>query len=77
MINLFLIIGIALLIIITNYIALIYGMRLGKAMQKDIPPVPVEPVANAAKKVYKRMRGWPVKSYYQKKEPKGEEYFFD
>ena len=52
-------------------------MRLGKAMQKDIPPVPVEPVVNAAKKAYKRMRGWPVKSYYQKKEPKGEEYFYD
>jgi beta-lactam-binding protein with PASTA domain len=62
-----------LFFIFSNYISLIYGIRLGKAMQKDIPKVPVEPVVQAAKKAKKAVKlikDWPKKSYLQKKEPK-------
>ena len=70
MINLFLIISIALVLILSNYIALIYGMRLGKAMQKDIPPVPIEPAVKAVKRAYNAVKSKKHKSYYQKKAPK-------
>jgi len=69
MINLLLIITIALILLISTYTALIYGIRLGKAMQKDIPPVPVEPVANAVRKVFKLIKDKTHKSYLQKKLP--------
>lgn len=77
MINLFLIIGIALIILISNYTALIYGIRLGKTMQKDIPPVPIEPVTNVMKKVAKLIKDTSEKTYIQKKPKKEEESFWD
>lgn len=77
MINLYLILAIAILLLISNYIAFIYGVRIGKAMQKDIPHVPIEPVKNAAKSAYKLIKDWPKKSYLQKKAPKEEENFWD
>ena len=77
MINLFLIIGIALILLISNYTAIIYGIRIGKAMQKDIPPVPIEPVVNAVKNGYKLIKDKASKSYLQKKAPKQEENFWD
>lgn len=70
MTELFLILGIALILIITNYTAFIYGVRIGKSMQKDIPPVPIEPVARAAKKAYTVVNEKIHKSYIQKKEVK-------
>jgi len=70
MINLFLIIGIALILLLSNYTALIYGIRLGKAMQHDIPPVPIESAVNAFKGAYKLIKGKVHKSYYEKKAPK-------
>ena len=70
MINLFLILAIALILLISNYIALIYGIRLGKAMQKDIPPVPIEPAVKAVKRAYNAVKSKKHKSYYQKKPPK-------
>jgi len=72
MINLFLIIGITLILILSNYTALIYGIRLGKAMQKDIPPSPIIPVVKAFKKAYKVIKSKVHKSYYQKKPPKND-----
>jgi hypothetical protein len=77
MINLLLILGIALILLISTYIALIYGIRLGKAMQKDIPPVPIEPVKETVKKAYKVIKDKTKKSYIQKKAPKQEESFWD
>jgi hypothetical protein len=77
MINLFIIISIALILLISNYTALIYGIRIGKAMQNDIPPVPIEPVKKAVKSVHKLIKDWPAKSYLWKKEPKQEENFWD
>ena len=70
MINLLFTLTIAVVIIISNYIALIYGMRLGKAMQKDIPPVPIEPAVKAVKRAYNAVKSKKHKSYYQKKAPK-------
>jgi len=70
MINLLFILTIALVIIISNYIAIIYGIRLGKAMQKDIPPVPIEPAVKAVKRAYNAVKSKKHKSYYQKKPPK-------
>lgn len=70
MINLFLILTIALILLLSTYTALIYGIRLGKAMQKDIPPVPIEPAVNAVKRAYNLIRSKVHKSYLQKKVPK-------
>jgi len=70
MINLLLILAIALILLISTYTALIYGIRLGKAMQKDIPPVPIEPVVSAVKRAYKLIKSKGHKSYLQKKSPK-------
>lgn len=54
MINLFLIICIALLLLLSNYTAFGYGVRIGKAMQKDIPPVPLaEPTKEVARVIRK------------------------
>lgn len=54
MINLFLIIGIALLLLLSNYLSFGYGVRIGKAMQKDIPPVPLaEPAKEVARIIRK------------------------
>jgi len=62
-----------LTILISNYISFIYGVRIGKAMQKDIPPVPIEPIINAAKRAIKLIKDWPVKKYFQKKPFKQDE----
>jgi hypothetical protein len=70
MINLFLILGITLILILSNYTALIYGIRLGKAMQRDIPPSPIQPAVEAVKKAYRAVKSKTHKSYYQKKAPK-------
>ena len=70
MINLFLILGITLILLFSTYAALIYGIRIGKAMQHDIPPVPIEPVVKAFKNVYKLIKSKAHKSYYEKKAPK-------
>lgn len=78
MIDLFLILGIALMLIITNYIALIYGIHIGKAMQKDIPPVPiVTTLKKAALVSYKLIKNWPKKVYLQKKARKEENNIWD
>ena len=70
MINLLFTLTIALVLILSNYTALIYGIRLGKAMQKDIPPVPIEPAVKAVKRAYNAIKSKKHKSYYQKKAPK-------
>jgi hypothetical protein len=70
MINLLFTLTIALVLIISNYIAFIYGMRLGKALVKDIPPVPIEPAVKAVKRAYNAVKSKKHKSYYQKKVPK-------
>lgn len=57
-----------LLTVINTYISLIYGVRLGKAMQKDIPRLPIEPVKEAAKKAFKLIKDRPKKSYLQKRD---------
>ncbi|MEN6313242.1 MAG: hypothetical protein ABFD25_03220 [Clostridiaceae bacterium] len=59
-----------ILFLLSNYIAIVYGIRLGKAMQKDIPPVPIEPVTNAVKRAYKAIKSKTHKSYLQKKAEK-------
>jgi len=48
MINLYLIITLAIILPFVTFLSLNYGIRLGKAMQKDIPSVPL---AEPAKKV--------------------------
>jgi hypothetical protein len=73
MINVWFALAIALTVIITNYIALIYGIRLGKAMQKDVPESPAAPVSKAAKGVFKLIRDKVQKSYLQKKADKEDE----
>jgi hypothetical protein len=72
MINLFLILGNALIILISTYTALIYGIRIGKAMQKDIPPVPIEPVKKAVKRTFSLIKDL-RRAYIQKTESKKEE----
>jgi hypothetical protein len=72
MINLFLILGNALILLISTYTALIYGIRLGKTMQKDIPPVPIEPVKKAIKRTFSLVKDL-KRVYMQKTEPKKEE----
>ena len=72
MINLFLILGNALILLISTYTALIYGIRLGKAMQKDIPPVPIEPVKKAFKRTFSLIKDL-RRAYIQKMESKKEE----
>jgi hypothetical protein len=62
MINTFLAVAVYLVLIATHLLFLVYGLRLGKAMQKDIPPIPV---VETVKKVYKR-----VKMPAEPKEPK-------
>jgi hypothetical protein len=47
-----------------------WGIRLGKALLKDIPPSPIIPVVKAFKKVYRVIKSKVHKSYYQKKPPK-------
>lgn len=58
MINLYLIITLAIILPFVTFLSLNYGIRIGKSMQKDIPPVPLaEPVQKAAgivKKIGKR-----------------------
>jgi hypothetical protein len=58
MINPLYILALILLLLISHALMLNWGIRLGKAMQKDIPPVPLaEPVKEAAevlKKIGKR-----------------------
>lgn len=67
-----------LILLLSNYTALIYGLRLGKAMQKDIPPAPiVTTVKKAALVSYKLIKNWPKKSYLQKKAKKEEDNFWD
>ena len=48
MINLYLIITLAIILPFVTFLSLNYGIRIGKSMQKDIPPVPLaEPVEKA------------------------------
>jgi hypothetical protein len=48
------ILSITIIFLISNYLSFGYGLRLGKAMQKDIPPVPLaEPVKQTAKAITK------------------------
>jgi hypothetical protein len=78
MINLYTTLGIAILLIITNYLAFGYGIRIGKAMQKDIPLAPlVEPVKKAARGAFKLAKNIKNKSYVQKKADKEEFGIFD
>lgn len=65
----------AFVVLATNYIALIYGLKLGKSMQKDIPEQPFKPVVNAVAKGFKLIRE--KKSYIKKKEKKEEVSIFD
>jgi hypothetical protein len=47
-------ISIIIIFLISNYLSFGYGMRVGKAMQKDIPPVPLaEPIKQTAKAISK------------------------
>jgi len=66
MINLYFIAAICLILLIifliSNYTALTYGVRLGKAMRKDVPPAPtVEPIKKAAKKVNEGTKNLKIK----------------
>jgi len=66
---------IAILLIITNYIAFGYGVRIGKAMQKEIPS---PPLSEPAKKLQLKLaRGLKGKVFTEKKEPKEELGMFD
>jgi hypothetical protein len=75
--SILLIIVILLTFIVSNYISLIYGLRLGKALQKDIPSIPVEPIVKASKKIARLARDKCKKQYVQKKESKEEYNFWD
>ena len=77
MINLFLLLGIAIILAASTYTALIYGIRLGKAMQKDIPTLPFEPVTNTVKKVYRAVKSKVHKRYKERKEYKKETNIWD
>jgi hypothetical protein len=72
MINLILILTIALILLTSNYAALHYGIQLGKAMQKDIPPSPVQNASKGIKRTFATIRDT-KKSYMQKKQPDKEE----
>jgi hypothetical protein len=78
MINLLTALAITLAFLLSNYLALGYGLRIGKALQKDIPPAPlVEPVKRAVTvgvKLAKTVKG---KKYLQKKAEKEEVGIFD
>lgn len=53
MINLYFL-SFAILLLISNYLSFGYGVRIGKAMQKDIPPVPLaEPAKEVARVIRK------------------------
>lgn len=54
--------------LISNYVSFGYGVRIGKAMQKDIPPAPlVEPVKKVTKHAIKLVRDFKGKSFLVKK----------
>jgi hypothetical protein len=43
-----------IIFLISNYLSFGYGLRVGKAMQKDIPPVPLaEPVKQTVRAITK------------------------
>ncbi len=87
MIDLFAI-SLALLFLISNYLAFGYGVRIGKAMQKEMPPAPlVEPTKKAArgltemarrggKRMFKLVRNIGEAKAF-KKAPKKEESVWD
>jgi hypothetical protein len=73
--DLLLFLAYAVVLIVTNYIAFGYGVRIGKAMQSDIPPPPLE---EPIKKIrFKLATGLGSKVYIQKKEPREELGMFD
>lgn len=41
MINTYISLSLAFALLLSNYLSFGYGLRLGKALQKDIPPVPL------------------------------------
>lgn len=53
MINILITIVISAAFLLTNYIAFGYGLRVGKAMQKDIPETPL---VETVKKAYKMVK---------------------
>jgi hypothetical protein len=73
MINPLYILAFILLLLASNCFFLIYGLRLGKAMQKDIPESQAAPVTKAAKGVFRLIRDKVHKSYLQKKADKEDE----
>lgn len=73
MINLVLILMVAVILIASNYTAFGYGLKIGKAMQEEIPEPPTTEIAKKTVKLVKGMN----KSYIQKKEPKEEIGMFD
>lgn len=78
MINLITIIATVIILLISNYTAFGYGVRIGKAMQKEIPDPPlVEPARKFGKKLLKLAKPDKIKSYYMKKEDKEEIGMFD
>jgi len=78
MFNILAIISVAVVMLISNYIAFGYGMRIGKAMQKEIPEAPlVEPVKKTGKKLLSLAIDLKKKSYIQKKAVKEEFSIFD
>jgi len=66
-------IGLILVFVISNYVAFGYGLRIGKAMQKEIPPPPIaEPVKKVAEKV-EEIAGKAAEGVAKKKRRENEE----
>ena len=61
-------VSVIVLMLITHSIVLNYGLRLGKAMQKDIPPAPL---AETVRKVYKMVKKTDEEKERKKREDPG------
>jgi hypothetical protein len=65
----------AVIFLTSNYISLIYGLKLGKSMQKDIPDPPLKQTVEAVKRHFRVRKE--NKSYIKRKEKKEETSVFD
>lgn len=77
MINVLIFLILAIALLVNTIIMLQWGIRIGKAMQKDVPENPMQPVVNAVKKGFKLVRDREKKSYLQKKGDKKEFNIWD
>ncbi len=76
MINIILIITISLILILSNYIAFGYGLKIGKAI-KEIPESPVEEIKKSGKKAVRLVKDLKTRTYIPKYSEKERGGVFD